>query len=161
MSLLSWVAGFAEFHARARAGSLPGEEMARYLDQRDELARMMVGAQALMAQPGQQPRRALRVARAFPVDLVQEGTTAGTTTLDVSSGGFSVLHKVPLAPAARVRFSMRLPRDGAVSGVAEVMGCVRHGALQRVSVQIAEMVDAERERLEFAVFDAVVDILQA
>lgn len=161
MSLLAWVGGFAALHARARDGGLPAEEFRHYLEQRDELARMMVGAQALTARPGQKPRRALRVARPFPVDLVVDGVTSGSTTLDVSSGGFSCLAKVALAAGTRVRFSMRLPHGETVAGVADAVGCRAQGDLHRVALHIVEMSEDQLERLELAVFDAVVEIIQA
>ena len=65
MGQAEWVKAFRDLHERAKRGALDGRDRSDYLAARDELARVLLATQRVALQPGQRPRRALRVARAL------------------------------------------------------------------------------------------------
>ncbi len=161
MSLIAWLEDFHGWHAKARNKELRGEEMGLYLAMRDELARMLLGAQQLLITPGQMPRRALRVSRVLPLELTLSSGVVRGNTLDVSAGGFAVVLEAPVAPGTPVPFELTLPEDAPIRGNARVVASKHHGMLHRVAFTFHDIPEPDHERLEFLVFDSVLEIMSS
>jgi hypothetical protein len=160
MSLKHWLILFKAQHERARAGTLSGSGLAEYRAGRDELARALLGAQAAGLRPGEVPRQALRVARALQADLEWSVDRVRAVTQEFSVGGFSALLAKAPPTDEEIKFALRLPGVDPVSGRAKVMGSVTQPAVLRVSFAFIGLGAAERDRLEFAVFDTVLQNIQ-
>jgi hypothetical protein len=155
----AWLHRFRELHERARRDALgPGEE-STYDSLREELARTLLAAQKLALLPGQQARRALRVARAIQVDIELGGETHRTVTLDLSSGGFSTLLARPPEPGMVVGVSLRLPATEPLQCRARITGVKPLPGSARVAAQYVDLPAAAVKRLEHFVVDAVLALL--
>jgi len=155
MSLKDWLVRFKAQHEQARAGNLSGDGLADYRAGRDELARALLGAQAAGLKPGEVPRQALRVARALQADLEWSVDRVRAVTQEISVGGFSVLLTKAPPTDEEIKISLRLPGAEPVTGRARVVGSAVHPAAVRVSFAFEGLGAAERDKLEFAVFDTV------
>jgi hypothetical protein len=160
MSLAAWLKGFRALHARAKSGALADRELEGYLAARDELARALLAAQRLSLQPGQKPRRHLRVNRALQADLEFHDGNVRALTLDLSAGGFSALLAKPPRPGDEVRVSLRVPGGEPLRAEARVLDVRPQVGNSRVAFQLVGVADADVERLERFVFDAVLEVLQ-
>lgn len=155
MDLGQWLAQFRTLHEKARKGTLEAAEERDYKAGREELARALVAAQHLTLQPGQTPRHALRVARALQVDLESPVRKDRLTTFDLSLGGFSALvARAPMADEA-LTATLRLPGMEPLVTQVTVAGLKSQPGNVRVSFAFARLGDPAAERLELAVFDAV------
>ena len=155
MSLKEWLVLFKAQHEQARAGNLSGDGLASYRAGRDELARALLGAQAASLKPGEVPRQALRVARALQADLEWSVDRVRAVTQEISVGGFSVLLTKTPPTDEEIKVQLRLPGAEVVAGRARVAGSVVQPAVVRVSFAFAGLGAVERDKLEFAVFDTV------
>jgi len=155
MSLKDWLVRFKAQHEQARAGNLSGDGLAAYRAGRDELARALLGAQAAGLKPGEVPRQALRVARALQADLEWSVDRVRAVTQEISVGGFSVLLTKAPPTDEEIKISLRLPGAEVVTGKARVVGSVVQPSAVRVSFAFDRLGPAERDKLEFAVFDTV------
>jgi hypothetical protein len=155
MSLKDWLVRFKAQHEQARAGNLSGDGLAAYRAGRDELARALLGAQAAGLKPGEVPRQALRVARALQADLEWSVDRVRAVTQEISVGGFSVLLTKTPPTDEEIKISLRLPGAEVVTGRARVVGSAIQPAAVRVSFAFDRLGAEERDRLEFAVFDTV------
>ncbi len=155
MSLKEWMVQFKAAHEKARTGALTGEALAAYRSGRDELARALLGAQSASIRPGETPRRVLRVARAMQADLEWSVDKVRAVTQDVSSGGFSALLAKSPPTDEEVKVQLRLPGTDPVSTRARVVGAQVQPASVRVSFAFVGIAPADQDRLEFLVFDTV------
>jgi len=155
MSLKEWVAGFRAQHEQARAGGLSKDGWAAYRAGRDELARALLAAQRASLRPGEVPRQALRVARALQADLEWTTDKVRAVTLDVSTGGFAVLLAKAPPKDEDVRVQLRIPGGDLLSAQARVVGVQVQAAAVRVAFSFNRIADADRDRIEFLVFDTV------
>lgn len=156
-SLNDWIAGFCATHAKAKEGKLNAAEQAAYLQARDQLAAALLAGQRLNLKPGENPRRALRVARGLQVELELPSGLVPAITQDISVGGLSAL--VPAAPpvGTRILFKLKLGRNvDPVSGGAKVVAAIDAKGAARISLQFEELASADRDRVEMVVFDGVV-----
>jgi PilZ domain len=159
VSLGDWLAGFKDLHDQVRRRQLPAAGLPAYRAARDELARALLAAHRLALRDGESPRRALRVNRALPVDLDLPGGRVRAPTLDLSTGGFGAA--LPHAPpvGASVPYTLRL-EGGDVSGMARLLDArPRAPGPLRASFAFEALSDDEVERIELAVFDAVLEQL--
>jgi hypothetical protein len=154
-SLADWLLGFRQLHEKARRGQLREAELLTYRAARDELARALLAAQRLQLKAHETPRRALRVARALQLDLDLGTSRERAITLDVSSGGFSCLQAKAPPLGDEVGFSLRIPAGDALAGRARVHDVKPQQGNARVSFVFVNLTDAEKERVELFVFDAV------
>lgn len=153
MDPAAWLAGFRVTHGRAKAGQLSPDEQQKYLAMREELARSLVAAQGLTVPDGQQARRHFRVAQVFGLEVANLYTTV---TKELSRAGFSALITGSLQANDRVDFKLLLGRGSEpVQGQARVVSIVRQSGNSRVSFNIEAMSPEDGERLESALFDAV------
>ncbi len=160
MSLKEWLVRFKSQHEQARGGRLSGDGLADYRAGRDELARALLGAQAASLKPGEVPRQALRVARALQADLEWSVDRVRAVTQELSAGGFSaLLAKVPPTDE-EIKFQLRLPGAEVIAGRARVAGSVVMPSVVRVSFAFQGLGEAERDKVEFAVFDTVLQSIQ-
>jgi hypothetical protein len=155
MSLKDWLIRFKAQHEQARAGTLSGDGLADYRAGRDELARALLGAQVAALKAGETPRQALRVARALQADLEWSVDKVRAVTQDLSAGGFSALLAKAPPTDEDVKVQLRLPGAEMLGGRARVVGSIIQPAAVRVAFAFTGMAPAERDRLEFLVFDTV------
>jgi len=155
MDLSQWLKKFKALHLVARQGGLSSADVRDYQRAREELARALLGAQRLSLQPGQTPRQALRVARALQVELESPVRKDRLTTFDLSLGGFSALvNKAPAADEA-LTATLRLPDLKPVTCAVSLVGQSMHAGSVRASFALKGLEPEAQERLELAVFDAV------
>jgi hypothetical protein len=157
MSLKEWLVQFKAQHEQARAGKLSGDELADYRGGRDELARALLGAQAAALRAGETPRQALRVARALQADLEWSVDKVRVVTQDLSVGGFSALLAKSPPTDEDVKVQLRLPGSEMLHARARVVGAAVQPAAVRVAFAFTGMAPAERDKLEFVVFDTVLE----
>lgn len=155
MDLAQWLTTFRALHEKGKLGGLEGSEERDYKAGREELARALVAAQHLNLQPGQSPRQALRVARALQVDLESPVRKERLTTFDLSMGGFSALLARAPAPDEVLSATLRLPGVEAVVTSVSLAGIKAQPGNVRVSFAFNHLEGAAAERLEVAIFDAV------
>jgi len=155
MDLGQWLQAFRALHEQARRGSLQGGDLSDYQAGRDELARALVAAQRLTVQPGQTARTTLRVARALQVDLESPVRHDRLTTFDLSLGGFSALLSKSPAVDEALEATLRLPGTEPLKTGVEVAETRAQPGNVRVSFRFKRLPDAAREKLELAIFDAV------
>jgi hypothetical protein len=159
MDLAQWLTAFKALHERAKRGTLEGADERDYKAGREELARALVAAQHLTLQPGQSPRHALRVARALQVDLESPVRKDRITTFDLSLGGFSALvARAPMHDEA-LTATLRLPGTDPIVAPVTVAGLKAQPGNARVSFAFARLEGPVAERLELAIFDAVLSQL--
>jgi hypothetical protein len=155
MGLRNWLVAFKAEHERARAGTLSPEDWTAYRAARDELARALLSSQRATLRPGETPRRALRVARALQAELEWSLDKLKAVTLDVSSGGFAVLLAKPPPKEEDIRVQLRIPGGEPLSARARVAGVQVQPTSVRVAFSFTELAEADRDRIEFLVFDTV------
>lgn len=153
-----WLASFRVMHENARRGLLNEGDQKRYTSMRDELARSLMNSQGLPVAAGVPPRRALKVAHVFPLEL---GGVSKTTTREVSCESFTAMVSGTFKEGARVSFIMNLSRAAApLSGDAIVRTVVRQNAnASRITCHFAELGEEPLARLETALFDAALSRL--
>ncbi len=160
MGLAAWLKGFRELHERAKRGVLEPGEVATYQAGRDELARALLAAQHVALQPGQRPRRALRVARALQADLTFHDGNLRALTLDLSAGGFAALIERPPRVDDELEVALRIPGGEPLRCRARIQEVRPQQGVSRVGFELAGLSEADAERLEIFVFDAVLARLQ-
>ena len=154
MSLGEWVVALRDLHQQARRGKLPPDELQRYHEERDTLAKAILAAQRLRASPGAKGRQALRVARELPVELTIEGAASNVKTIDIGVGGFAVMIAAPLRAGQQSAFKLELEPGNVVEGRARVVSLQRKGKPYRVAFRFEELSEKDSERVGLAVFDA-------
>ncbi len=155
MGLKEWLVQFKALHEQVRSGALTGAALAEYRAGRDELARALLGAQAAALKVGETPRQALRVARALQADLEWSVDKVRVVTQDLSAGGFSALLAKSPPTDEEVKVQLRLPGSEMLAGKARVVGAAVQPSAVRVAFAFANLPPADRDRLEFLVFDTV------
>jgi len=155
MDLALWLTTFRALHEKSKRGGLDGAEDQDYRAGREELARALVSAQRLTTLPGQSPRHALRVARALQVDLESPVRKDRLTTFDLSLGGFSALLARAPMPDEVLTATLRLSGVEPVVAQVTVAGMKAQPGNVRVSFAFAKLDGPVAERLEVAIFDAV------
>jgi hypothetical protein len=155
MDLAQWLRTFRALHERAKRGELDAAEEQSYKAGREELARALVAAQRLTQKPGQSPRQSLRVARALQVVLESRVRKEPLTTFDLSLGGFSApMARAPMADE-ELTATVRLPGVEPLVTRVLVAGAKAQPGNVLVSFSFGKMDAAAAERLELAIFDAV------
>ena len=160
MGLSEWLKGFRDLHGKAKAGALTGSDLTHYQAARDELARALLAAQHVALHAGQRPRRVLRVARALQADLEFHDGSERAMTLDVSPGGFSALLARPPRVGDELKASLRIPGGEPLRANARVLEVKQQIGNVRACFAFVDVEEAEVERLEMFVFDAVLAQLQ-
>lgn len=155
MDLAQWLVGFRALHGKAKQGPLTGLDAEAYLAGREELARALTAAQGVAVPPGQSPRQALRVPRALQVDLESPVRKERITTFDLSLAGFSCLMAGAPASDEELTATLRLPGADALQARVAVGEVKRQPGNSRVVFRFKTLGEKERDRLELAVFDAV------
>jgi c-di-GMP-binding flagellar brake protein YcgR len=160
MRLADWLNTFRETHEKSKKGTLGERDLTLYRAARDELARALLAAQHLTVQPGQQPRRALRVARALQANLEFKDGTVRALTQDISAGGFAALLARPPDLDEEVVVTLRLPGQEPLRAEARVNEVKPLVGNARVSFVFQHLDEEVVERVETFVFDAVLAELQ-
>lgn len=153
MEPTEWMTGFRATHEKAKAKQLSENQYKSYLEMREELARSLVAAQSLTVPEGQSSRRYFRVAQMLKIEIA---STYQTMTRHVSRSGFSVTLATQFKVGEEISFSLTLTREGdPVTGKAKVVSAVKQGGGWLTSFSIEVISEANSERLESALFDAV------
>ncbi len=160
-SLENWVAEFRRLHDGARGGRLEPEEYRWYEAARRQLAKLLVNAQQMSREFGHTARQTFRIAWALQVELALDDGPVRAATLDISTGGFSVLLGSAPVKGEEIEFSLRLQRTRSIRGVARVVAAVEKAEHVRVSCAFAMVAADDVERLETFIFDKVISHLGA
>lgn len=153
MDPAEWMKTLKALHEQAKRKELNEQQLATYAGMREELARSLCAAQKLTVQPGQMARETFRVAHAFALEI---NNVTRTMTRDISKGGFSCLLPQPMKDGEEVSFALTVNRaEEPVTGVVKVIASVRLAGNARVSFAYAALSKPSSERLETALFDAV------
>ena len=153
MDPAQWIATFRLTHEQAKRGSLGPPELKKYLGMRDELARSLMSAQRLEIPEGVAPRRALKVAHVFPIEI---SNVYRTTTREISCTGFTALVAAMFKEGDSVPWSLTVNRtDPPIVGDARVVSAPRQSPTStRLSVVFVNLDEPKLLRLEQALFDA-------
>jgi hypothetical protein len=151
-----WLKKFSALHERARAGNMNLVETRTYLGARNELARAILKQQQKKVPANAKTRQLLRVAAALPVDVHVSGGVVHALTQELWTGGFTAIVPPLGTPTERVRFALTLSKEGPpLEGSARVISDSAVGGSTRLTVEFEGMAPADAERVEFAVFDAL------
>jgi hypothetical protein len=153
MSLGDWVIALRDLHEQARHGSLLPDELSRYLEERETLAKAILAAQRLRASPSAKGRQALRVARELPIELTIDRAVVRAQTIDLGMGGFSVLLATPPRAGQQAEIALELEPAKPLTGAARVVSVQRKGRPYRVAFRFEDLPAPDKERLGLAVFD--------
>jgi hypothetical protein len=151
-----WLKKFSALHERAREGKLNLVENRTYLGARNELARAILKQQQQKIPANAKTRQLLRVAAAVPVDLHLPGGLVHALTQELWTGGFTAIVPPLGMPTERVRFALTLAKTSPpLEGTARVLGDSAVGGTTRLSLAFEGLAEPDAERVEFAVFDAL------
>jgi hypothetical protein len=157
IKLSEWISDFCALHARAKQGQLAPDEMSFYLSARVEIEGVLLVGQRLNLKPGDNPRRQIRIARAFPLELELPSGLVTALTQDISVGGLSALVSSPPPVGTRILYRLKLGRNvDPVTGAAKVVALVEGRGAMRMSLMFEELGPSERGRIELVVFDDIV-----
>ena len=161
MGLGEWLKGFRELHESAKKGGLSSRDLTEYRAARDELARALLAAQHIALEPGKRPRRVLRIARALQADLEFHDGKVRAMTIGVSAAGFSVLVPKPLGIGVEVKVTLRIPGSEPLRADARVVESKPLMGNARAGFEFVGLDEADAERLEMFVFDALLTQMKA
>ena len=157
MKLTELLEEFNDLHKAARAGTLSPADQAKYQTARAALAQLFLTGQQAALQPGQQPRRSLRVARALQVELEFGDGTVHAKTVQLSSRGFGALLASARPVGEQVNVSIHAPGGQPIRARAQVVAVKPHQGKAGTSFRLVALGEPEFERLEILVFDAFLD----
>ncbi|HET6412048.1 MAG TPA: PilZ domain-containing protein [Anaeromyxobacter sp.] len=161
MALGEWLEQFRTLHEEAKRGKLSGQRLSDYLGARDELAQVLLAAQHIAIEPGQKPRRALRISRALQAEITTLDGTVRVVTRSICSGGFAALLSRPPKLGEEVKVVLRLPGGEPMHAEARVVVDVKAPGSANVSFRWCGLSDTEIERIETFVFEVVLEQLQS
>jgi PilZ domain len=148
-----WLKTFREMHTLTAAGKLPDKDKPSYFRMREELARSLNTMQGLTVADGQSHRRHFRVAHAYKVEVNVVNTTL---TRDISRSGFACLVTQVFQKGQSVPFQLFLGGGQApISGQCTTVTCFKQSGNSKASFEFGKMADDDAERLEVALFSAV------
>ncbi|HEY3448726.1 MAG TPA: hypothetical protein VGK67_20375 [Myxococcales bacterium] len=162
MDFAKWVAEFKVVHAKNKKGQLAGDELAKYLADRNELARAVLANQRVSVRMGQQPRSLLKAARILPIEIEIAGRLRPLMTIDVGPEGFSALTGEAPGSDRPVAIVLKLPGSTEpVNGDAVCVGAVKGTGNYKCQFKFGEALGPKsRERIEQFVFDDLLDHLK-
>jgi hypothetical protein len=151
-----WLKSFTALHDKARAGKLSTVENRTYLGARNELARALMKKHQQKLPAGAKARQVLRAPAALPVDLHLPGGVAHAVTQELWTGGFSAIVPPVGMPVERLKFVLTLAKEmPTIEGWARVLSDSAAGGSTRLTMEFEQLIPADAERVEFAVFDSV------
>lgn len=156
MSLSGWIADFCHLHERYKQGALVAAESTEYRYGREDLQSVLLAAQRLALGGKAQTRLAIRVNQAFPVELQLPSGTVKALTHDVAIGGMSTLVPTALTKGDRLPFKLRLSRAAEINGAAVIVHVEEHQGAAKIACKFEDLSEADRLRLDDAVFESVV-----
>ncbi len=161
MALTEFLAQLTALHEKAKRGELNPMERGQYERDREDLSMTILSAQKIALKPGETARRSIRANRVLAVELTVRSKTTKAITLEISSGGFSVMLP-PLTPDWQdtVAFDLKLPGGSAVSGSARAVSATPSAGHVRVGFQITAIAESDREELARLVFDDLLEKLR-
>ncbi len=161
MDLNAWLKEFRALHDEKKRGSLTGGCLSGYYAARDELARALLAAQRIAVEPGQQPRRTLRVSLALQVDVAFFDGSVRVLTRSISSGGFAALFARAPKVDDEVKVTLRVPGSDSLQSSARVVEIRSQSGSAHVSFRWVGLPDSDIERLETLVFDTALKQLES
>jgi hypothetical protein len=153
MDPAQWFASFRVLHDQHKRGALPEKDQAKYFAMRDELARSIMQSMQQDVPTTIAPRRALRVAQLFSVEL---SNLYKTMTRELSCQGFVTTVQGAFREGDRTAFVLTLSRGvDPVQGDAIVKKALKQpGNVYRLECEFSALKEPALQRIEDAVFDA-------
>src|SRR5688572_28937886 len=157
LALDDWLKKFTPLHERARGGQLSPAENRTYLAARNELARAILKKQTHPVPADGKHRQWLRAATAVAVEVhLPGGPPVHVVTQELWTGGLTAIVPPVQLATQRLKFVLTLGKDTApIEGFARVVSDSVVGASTRLTIEFEPLPPADAERIEFAVFDAV------
>jgi len=153
MDAAAWMKGFRVTHEKARAGQLTPDELQRYHAMREELARSAIVGQGGKVPAGKTARESFSVPQVYQVEI---NGLYKTVTREVSRSRFTATLSQDYRKGEPISYSMTLSRaQEPLEGQATVVESVRQGGASRTTFELSTLSEADAERLEFALFDAL------
>jgi PilZ domain len=148
-----WMRAFKEVHLLAVSSKLPDKDKPGYFRMREELAQSLNRMQGMTVPDGQSHRRHFRVAHAFKIEVNVVNTTV---TRDISRSGFACLVTQAFQKSQSVPYQLFLGGGlSPISGQCTVVNCFKQSGNSKASFEFGKMQDDDAERLEMALFSAV------
>ncbi len=148
-----WMRVFKEIHSLASSGKLPDKDKPNYFRMREELARSLNTMQGMTVPDGQSHRRHFRVAHAFKIEVNVVNTTL---TRDISRSGFACFVTQTFQKGQSVPYQLFFGGGASpISGQCTVVTCFKQSGNSKASFEFGKMADEDIERLEIALFTAV------
>lgn len=162
MDFAKWVAEFKVQHAKNKKGQLQGDDLQRYLADRNELARAVLANQRAPVRLGQQARSLLKAARILPVEIEVGGRLRPLMTTDVGPEGFTALTGEQPAPDKPLAIVLKLPGSSEpITGDATLVTAVKGTGNYKCTFKFEPSVGpVARERIESFVFDDLLEHLK-
>ena len=162
MDFAKWIAEFKVQHAKNKKGQLQGDELQKYLADRNELARAVLANQRSSVRLGQQARSLLKAARILPIEIELGGRLRPLMTIDVGPEGFSALTGEPPNNDRALAIVLKLPGSPEpITGEATCTQAIKGTGNYKCVFRFEESVGAKmRERIESFVFDDLLDHLK-
>jgi hypothetical protein len=153
--LTHWLGQFCTWHDKFKSGTLGIDVLPDYMQARLDLNAILVMAQCLDITNDGGARRAVRVARAVPVEFELGSGKVSTLTHDISASGISALLGEAPAVGAVVGFRLKLGRDiEPVTGRCRVVANILLSGSVRMAAMFEDLSKDERNRIETLVLDA-------
>jgi hypothetical protein len=150
-----WLSQFCAWHEQYRKDEIGAETLPLYTQARDVLCSTLVIAQRLEFQAGE-TRKALRVARAVPVEFEVGTARISALTQDISASGLSALVGEEPLVGTRIPFHLKLGRKIApISGRCRVVSAVPAEGAMRMAVMFEDLTNEARLRIEDMVVDTI------
>jgi hypothetical protein len=160
--LTHWLCQFCTWHDNFKSGTLGAELLPAYMQARLDLTAVLVMAQCLDIRTNDGGRRAVRVARAVPVEFDLGSGRVSTLTHDISVSGISALLGEAPAVGAVVGFRLKLGRDiQPATGRCRVVANIQLSGSVRMAATFEEISKEGRGRIETLVLDAACADLRA
>jgi hypothetical protein len=154
--LTYWLSQFCSWHEKFKNGTLGADLLLAYMQARADLGAVLVLGQRLEIRANDNARRAVRVARAMPVEFDLLGGKASSLTQDISVSGLSALVGEAPAVGTLAPFRLKLGRDvQPVVGRCRVVANIPLRGSVRMAVTFEEIAKEERNRIETLVCDAI------
>lgn len=148
------MARFRATHTDYKAGKVTGRDVEGYLGQREELARSLMKSMGQPLADGALARRNVKVQHVFPITV---SNLYKVMTTEISCTGFKAIVPAAMKDGDGVTWSLTPQRgDEPIAGQGLITSTQKQGTQStRISVTFDKLDEERYERLEVAVFDAI------
>jgi len=154
-NLIPWLMQFCEWHDGYKRATLLPEEVETYLVERRDLCQALLMAQRLAIEPGAAARAALRVARAFQVELALAAGTVTAITKDISTSGISALVAEAPPPGTAVQIRLKIGGGTVIACRCQVVNVIPRPGSALMCAAFQDLSGEAHDKIETVVCDVV------